>query len=189
MNEPISLTREQYLDSIRQLSAAATELVGRLSMTQMTWQPGAGERWSVLECLDHLAVFTDLFLDAMEQATGNAGSGPAAGIFRTAGFLSTKFTRIAEPPPRTKFPAPAKIQPRPTLNPESILPNFLKMMDRVSGLVTSTSLKDLNSVRFRNPFIPLLRFTVASGFLIVAAHGRRHIWQAEQVALDPDFPR
>ena len=185
----ISLTREQYLDSIRRLSAAANSLAGRFTMTQLTWQPQAGERWSMLECLDHLAVSTGVYLDAMQPAIGDARSGAAASLFRTAGFPSTKFARDLEPPPRRKIPAPGKIRPRPTLNPEGVLPLFLKAMDRVTALVESSAGRDLNSVRFRNPLIPLVRFTLASGFLIVAAHGRRHVWQAEQVASEPDFPR
>ncbi len=188
MSEQISLTREQYLETIRDVKASITELAGGLNMTQMTWQPGAGERWSVSECLDHLAIFTDIYLDSMEPAIRGAGSGAASGVFRTAGYPSARFTREAEPPPRRKIPAPRKIQPRPTLNPESILPRFLKEMDRVSSLVESTTGKDLNTVRFRNPFLPLVRFTAATGFLIIGAHLRRHLWQAEQVIREPDFP-
>jgi hypothetical protein len=124
----------------------------------------------------------------MEPAIGDARSGAAAAVFRTAGFPSAKFTREMEPPSRTKMRAPGKIRPRPTLNPEGILPQFMKAMDRVSTLAGSTAGKDLNSVRFRNPLFPLVRFTVASGFLIIAAHGRRHLWQAEQVVKEPDFP-
>jgi hypothetical protein len=189
MPAPISLTREQYLDSIRQAVSAARDLAGRLNMNQMTWQPQNGEGWSIVECLDHLAISTGIYLEAMEPAIMEARSGAsAAGVFRTAGWPSAKMVRDLEPPPRRRFPAPAKIRPRPTLKPEGILPRFLAAMDRVSGLVVSTGGKDLNAVRFRNPLIPVLRFTVASGFLIVAAHTRRHLWQAEQVAREPDFP-
>src|SRR5580658_7356475 len=101
----ISLTREQYLDSIRQLSAAAAELAARLNMNQMTWQPGAGERWSISECLDHLSISTGIYLDAMEPAIGDARSGAAAAVFRTAGFPSAKFMHEMEPPSGTKMRA------------------------------------------------------------------------------------
>lgn len=184
----VSLTREQYLDSIRQLTASAADLAARFSMTQLTWQPAAGERWNILECLDHVAISATLYLDAMQTAVGSARSGPEAAILHTAGLPSTKFLQDLEPPPGRKFPAPLKIRPRPTLNPEGILPEFLRAMDRVTALVTTSAAKDLNSVRFRNPFIPLVRFTVASGLLMIAAHGRRHLWQAEQVTHEPDFP-
>jgi hypothetical protein len=189
MAAKISLTREQYFDSIRQLTASATSLAARFNMTQLTWQPAAGERWSILECLDHIAISTAIYLDAMQTVIGDARPGPDAGIFHTAGLPSTMFVQYLEPPPGRKSPAPLKIRPRPTLSPEGILPEFLKTMERVTSAVTSSAGKDLNSVRFRNPLIPLLRFTVSSGLLISAAHGRRHMWQAEQVAQEPDFPR
>jgi hypothetical protein len=189
MSERIILTRAEFLDSVGDLTHTVTELTAGYDLSQLTWQPGAGERWSVLECLDHLAVFNGIYLDVMEQAISDARPGTDADVFRTGGFLSTKFTRMAEPPPKIKFPAPGKIRPRPTLNSENILPDFLQKMDRVAGLVRSTAGKDLNTVRFRNPIGPLLRFTVANGFLIIAAHARRHIWQAEQVVIDAEFPR
>jgi hypothetical protein len=184
----VTLTREEYLDSIRELREAATRLGERFSLNQTTWQPRAGEGWSMLECLDHVAISTGSYLDAMEHAIGNARPGTGASVFRTAGLPSAKFLSSLEPPVRTKLRAPSKIRPRPTLNPEGILPAYLKTMDRVSSLVASTAGKDLNTVRFRNPLFPLLRFTVASGFLILAAHGRRHLWQAEQIVSEPDFP-
>ena len=189
MSEPISLTREQYLDSIRQSKASAIELAEGLTMTQMTWQPGGGARWSVAECLDHLASATGIFLDAMQPAISQAGPGANASQFRATGFISKKLVLETEPPPKRKLSSPAKIRPRPTLNPEGILPRFLESLDRISALVASTAGKDLNRVRFHPPLIPLLRISAGSGLLLVAAHVRRHLWQAGQVTQEPDFPR
>src|ERR1022692_4036905 len=125
MAEKISLTREQYLESIRQLTASATGLAARFNMTQLTWQPAAGERWSILECLDHIAISNTVYLDAMQTALGDARPGPEAGVFHTAGLPSTRLAQYQEPPPSRKSFAPRKISPRPTLNPEGILPEFL----------------------------------------------------------------
>ncbi len=185
----ISLTRDQYLDSIRQLIAAANALAERYDLNQLTWQPEAGERWNILECLDHIVVSSDLYLDSMERAASDARAGGAADVFRAGGAPSTWFTRTMEPPPAKKVPAPGGFRPRPTLNPEGILPQYRKTMDRVVRLVASTSGRDLNSIRFRHPLFSPLRFTVASGLLVIAAHGRRHLWQAEQVAANADFPK
>lgn len=188
MAAKIAVTRQEYQEAIRQLRDSAAQLGNRFNLNQLTWQPAAGERWSIAECLDHLTISTAIYLDAMQSAIGGAPTGPMAGIFQTAGFASTKFTRDLDAPPRTKIPAPGKFRPRATLKPETILPDFLAAMDRVSSLVASTARNDLNAVRFPNPLTPLIRFTVGTGFLIVAAHGRRHLWQAEQVTLEPDFP-
>ncbi|MEX2663206.1 MAG: hypothetical protein WD227_14850 [Vicinamibacterales bacterium] len=39
----------------------------------------------------------------------------------------------------------------------------------------------MNRATFQNPFIPVIRMRVSTGLHVVAAHDRRHLWQAEQV--------
>ncbi|HVY91576.1 MAG TPA: DinB family protein [Bryobacteraceae bacterium] len=185
----ISLTREQYLDSIQKLRDQGESFRNRLSSAQLAWQPMGGARWSVLEILDHLAVFNEGFLRELGIAAANAPSGGRAGEFRSGGMVSEKFVSFSEPPPKAKVKATAKLAPRPTLNPEKILPEFLSSMDHIANFVRSSSGKDLNAVRFKNPFIPLLRFTAATGLLILGSHTRRHMYQAEQVLKEADFPR
>jgi hypothetical protein len=41
---------------------------------------------------------------------------------------------------------------------------------------------DLAGVRFPNPFISAVRFSLATGLHVLAAHERRHLWQASNVA-------
>ncbi|HVW08341.1 MAG TPA: DinB family protein [Bryobacteraceae bacterium] len=185
----ISLTREQYLDSIQKLRDQGASFSNRLSSAQLGWQPVGGARWSILEILDHLAVFNGGFLNELGNAAANAPAGGRAGEIRAGGFVSEKFIGFSEPPPKAKVKATANLAPRPTLNPEKIGPEFLASMDRVANFVRSTSGKDLNAVRFKNPFIPLLRFTAASGLLIIGSHTRRHMYQAEQILKEPDFPK
>jgi hypothetical protein len=40
---------------------------------------------------------------------------------------------------------------------------------------------DLASVRFPNPFIRGVRFSLATGLHVIPAHERRHLWQAREV--------
>ena len=40
---------------------------------------------------------------------------------------------------------------------------------------------DLSGVRFPNPFIPGLRFSLATGLNVITAHERRHLAQAWSV--------
>jgi hypothetical protein len=40
---------------------------------------------------------------------------------------------------------------------------------------------DLVGVRFANPFIRGVRFSLATGLHVIAAHERRHLWQAWRV--------
>ena len=40
---------------------------------------------------------------------------------------------------------------------------------------------DLTGVRFPNPFVRGVRFSLATGFNVIVAHERRHLWQAWRV--------
>src|SRR5438034_492209 len=48
--------------------------------------------------------------------------------------------------------------------------------------------KNVNRIRFWNPFIPGTRFTVGTGLQIIVGHERRHLLQAERVLHSPSFP-
>jgi hypothetical protein len=43
-------------------------------------------------------------------------------------------------------------------------------------------------VWFRNPFVPLIRFTVGTGLEILSKHERRHLLQAERIRESPNVP-
>jgi hypothetical protein len=40
---------------------------------------------------------------------------------------------------------------------------------------------DLASIGFPNPFVRGIRFSLATGLHVIAAHERRHLWQAWRV--------
>ena len=70
----------------------------------------------------------------------------------------------------------------------TILEQYRAGHDLVRQLLVDAAEIDANRARFPNPFIPLVRFSVSTGLFVVAAHDRRHLWQAEQVKQAPGFP-
>ena len=69
-----------------------------------------------------------------------------------------------------------------------MLERFLRSNDVARNLVRRASPYDVNRIRFRNPFVPLLRFTVGTGLEIISRHQHRHLLQAERVRQAPAFP-
>jgi hypothetical protein len=147
------------------------------------WRAGPAS-WSVAECLDHLAVANRVYLDAMRpvaeraMARGRTRRGPAR-----PGFLGALFVRWMEPPvtSRQRMTAPAKIRPRvgPSL-PEAAA-RFFATHEEVRAFLARYAAIDLAGVRFPNPFVAWIRFSLATGVHVLAAHERRHLWQAWNV--------
>src|SRR3954447_20375825 len=165
----------------------ASKLVADLTDAQANWQPRDGAAWSIAQCLDHMAVTNRTYLAALKAATAKARPGHRP--LQSAGWLSRYFLAKAEPQAGIKIKAPKKIQPPSSIRKAEALAHFVQSNNEVRQFAIDTSAMDLCGVRFKNPFVPLLDFTVATGLLVIAAHNRRHLWQAQQVLKQPKFPR
>ena len=158
----------------------ARALVAGLTEARGAWRADAGS-WSVAECLDHLATANSVYLGAMRPPAARA-RGDRRLRHRPArpGLVGGWFVRFLEPPvkARSKTKAPRTIRPRtaPTLN--DAITAFLASQDEVRTFLRTCADLDLTGVRFPNPFIPGVRFSLATGLHVIAAHERRHLWQA-----------
>ena len=164
----------------------AKELVMGLSAEQLNWQPQPGA-WSVGQCLEHLCAANEIYLPPMSSSLVNRRASAVHEI--TPGWFGRWFiTNYIEPSARSKRArAPKKIVPHVHVE-LSILDRFLRSNDGIRQLVREASNYDVNHIRFVNPFVPLIRFTVGTGFEILSKHERRHLLQAERVKQDPAFP-
>jgi hypothetical protein len=166
----------------------ARRIAGALSDAQINWRP-SDTAWSIAQCLDHLGRGNTIYAAALQQAVQQARVAPPSrnGPLRP-GWLSRLFIWSLEPPPRFKMRTPKKIVPAASHRREEVLEMFLRSQEEMRSIVRDGADLDLNRIRFHNPFIGTLRFTVGAGLLIIAAHNRRHLWQAEQVRNAEGFP-
>jgi hypothetical protein len=161
----------------------ARSLVDGLSEALGTWRAEPAS-WSVAECLDHLATANRVYLAAMQPSaeraltSGRRRRGPAQ-----PGLVGGWFARTFEPPVKAsrKMKAPRKIVPRkgPALFDASSA--FLASQTQVRQFLQKYADIDLAGVRFPNPFIAGVRFSLATGLHVIASHERRHLWQAWNV--------
>jgi len=165
---------------------AARKLVAGLTEEQLNWQPAPG-CWSVGQCLEHLCITNEAYLPAISEATKDKPDSPIDKI--TPGWFARWFIRsFIEPSPQTKrAPAPAKIRPAAHVS-LSVLDRFLAGNESCRELLLRARAKNVNRIRFWNPFIRGIRFTVGTGLRIVVGHERRHLLQAERVLNSPSFP-
>jgi hypothetical protein len=161
----------------------AQALVAGLTEPLAAWRAEAGS-WSVAECLDHLATANRVYLRAMEEPAvrarkeGRQRRGPAM-----PGVVGRWFVRSLEPPvnPRFKGRAPRIIQPRTAPTLADAFASYAASHDEVRAFLRAYADLDLARVRFPNPFVRGVRFSLATGLHVIAAHERRHLWQAWRV--------
>jgi hypothetical protein len=174
---------------VSELDAAdrrAESIAKALRPEQLNWQPRPGV-WSVGQCLEHLYITNEVYLTPISAALNERQRAVVREI--RLGPFSRWFIRnyIAPNPEGARARAPRKIEPAKIVKPD-ILAAFLRSNQAARELVSRASEYDVNALRFKNPFIPLLRFTVGAGLEIISKHQSRHLLQAEGVMRSAGFP-
>jgi hypothetical protein len=179
---------QELLAALAANDLQAEELVRDLEDEPFNWRPDE-QSWSVAQCLDHLNAASRAYLPPMRAAMERARRKGASrrGPLRP-GVVGRWFVATLEPPPRRRLPAPKKIVPAARKERSEVMAEWGRLQVEVKALLQESAGLDLNGTRFVNPFLPVIRFSLATGFQVIAAHERRHLWQAARVKANPRFP-
>ena len=161
----------------------ANALVEGLTEELGTWR-ATTVSWSVAHCLDHLATANRVYLEAMQPVARRAREqGKVRRRPALPGLAGRLFVRALEPPVRriARMKSPRSIRPRaaPTLS--DALACFIASQNEVRSFLHAYASLDLARIHFPNPFVPGIRFSLATGLHVITAHERRHLAQAWRV--------
>jgi len=190
---PAHLALAPELDEFRrqfeQLANDADALVAPLSDAQFTWNPRPNA-WSVADCIDHLNVTARMYLPVLDEGIANAirqgqyGEGPYV-----YWWLARMFVRMLEPPPRFRTKTPAAFRPPCGRTRHEIMAAFRAYQVQYVDRLRQANGLDIARARARSPVVSWMVFPLGCGFAAMAAHERRHLWQARQVTEAPGFPQ
>jgi hypothetical protein len=181
MNLPTDI--REILDELVAAERDAEALVSGLPEEQATRRLTPAS-WSVSECLDHLATANRVYLSAMHDPAHRARlRGRLRRRPAEPGWPGRMFVYSLEPPPRwwSRLGAPRRIRPRTSPPLEDAFASFMASQADVRQFVTVNADLDLASIRFVNPFVRGIRFSLATGLHVIAAHDRRHLLQGWRV--------
>ena len=158
-------------------------LVSGLDEALGSWRE-RDDSWSVAECLDHLATGNRVYLEALQNAAikareqGRLRRRPAL-----PGLIGSLFIKQLEPPvrPAFKMKSPRIIRPRKSPPLQATFAEFIESHQQMADFLRQNADLDLAGVSFVNPFIRIIRFSLATGLHVISAHERRHLWQARRV--------
>ena len=182
------MTGSQQLDEVKAQFDAATARARQLltgnSADVLTRRPQA-DRWSPADCVAHLTLtnqhYPPLLRGALEQAP--AGDGPYGMDFR-----GRMLRWILEPPYRSGVKTMPSMEPQAGEPPEQVLAAFLASQEEILRLLVAARGKALEKATITSPFSKRMRYNAYSCFQVLAAHERRHLWQAEQVLAQMKTP-
>jgi len=191
MNQgPLALTREidEYRRQFEQISADADALVTPLGNDQFTWKP-ASNKWSIAECLEHLNATARAYLPFIDEGIADAirHGAYAEGPFHYS-MIGRLFSRLMEPPARFRMSTSTDKQPGPHRPKRETLAGFRAYQVQYVDRLRQANGIDLSRSCVRSPLASWIRIPLGSAFASMAAHERRHLWQARRITQMDGFP-
>ncbi|MDH5642841.1 MAG: DinB family protein [Gemmatimonadota bacterium] len=176
-----------YRAALEANSRDASSLTRNLELVQMNWTPTEGS-WSLSLCLRHLISTTNAYIPQIDRAIDAGfrrklhGEGP----FRHGWFIN-RFIRALEPPPTKKMWGPKIFSPDLT-DVEDVVSGFDVSQTELISRAQAADGLHLSRVRVASPASNFLWMSLGQAFGILAAHQRRHLWQAHEIRRHPEFP-
>ena len=167
----------QYLESTKQDVLDATK---GLSDAQWNFKP-APDRWSIAECMEHIAAAEDFIRGNIENGVMKAPAVPGRDVVAIDAAIIENV-----PARKNKVQAPEAIKPTNRFgSPEGSIKHFVE-----SRAVTEEFLKTTPGLRDHAADSPAGTKWVAYEFiLLIAAHSERHTNQIKEVKADPNYPK
>ena len=164
------------LESSKKGVLAATK---GLSEAQWNFKP-APEKWSIAECMEHIAAAEDFIRGNIEQGVMKAPAAPDRDIAKIdAGILS------GVPDRTTKFQAPEPIKPTNRFgSPEASIKHFVESRAKTEEYLKNTA--DLRGHAVDSPVGG--KWDAYEFILLIGAHSERHTKQIEEVKASPGYP-
>jgi hypothetical protein len=135
--------------------------------------------WSALECVVHLNLATRAMLPGIRQAVEVAPQRSDEKQNYKMDFAGRLLAWSLEPPVFLKLKAPKLAQPLESAGPEPALQEFEHLHNELIGLLHASAGKAIDQQNMKSPFANL-HYSAYSAFRIIAAHDRRHLWQARK---------
>lgn len=190
---------KQFLESSHFLQTVETEakknsneavrLAGELSDAQLSWT-SAPDRWSVAQCLDHLATTSKAFEPYLTSAIqrGRDKWPTQSPVPYRPSLVGGWLIKQVVPEATRKVPSPKVFRPAQSPVIDNVLEGFLQQQDEFLRFVREAEGLDYNKTRLRSPVTPLMRYSMADAFVVTVVHGWRHLAQARRMLETPGFP-
>ena len=165
---------------LNEATERARRLIDATDPRKFTVRPNPSS-WSAAECIAHLSVSTEMFLPVLRQALNDARNlGVKENVKLSMDWIGAVLRWFLEPPVRSRLKTTAPFVPRAIRAKKEAFAEFTSLQGKLVEMMHEARGLDLRRTKIVSPFDKRVKYNVYSAFRIVAAHQRRHLWQAEK---------
>lgn len=180
MKQDSNLLIDELL-AMSEASTLAAKAFGSLNEEILNYKPEP-ERWSILECLEHLNLYGDFYLPEIERRILESNNSTKNRLFRS-GILGNYFANLM----RVKNGSIKKMKTPKDKNPQNsklnilTIDRFLKQQEKLVILLNRARTTDLTSTKCSISLSKWIKLRLGDTFRFLIFHIDRHLKQAENV--------
>ncbi|GAB2569229.1 DinB family protein [Spirosoma areae] len=155
-----------------------------LTEAQLRWKP-APDRWSILECLQHLNLAERFYIRNLQHKVETLGliqTTPTDQLIESD-WVGKAMLYAIDPQVKIKLPAPGITRPRPAadLVPTDVMGQFVELQTLLRTLLDKAVYLDWNREKVMTLVGNWLKIRLGDAFRMLVAHTERHMNQAMRV--------
>lgn len=155
-----------------------------LTAAQLRWKP-APDRWSILECLQHLNLAERFYIRNIQHKVDQLGllqTNPDDQTL-TSDWVGRAMLWALDPQVKIKLPTPGMTRPRRAddLDPAAVMSQFTDLQTLLHTLLNKAVYLDWNEEKVMTLFGNWLKIRLGDALLMLVAHTERHLNQAMRV--------
>lgn len=162
-------------DDVRSITEYVRLEVQPANLHVLNQKPSA-DRWSALECIEHLNRYNLFYLDEIERALSRIDSAFKDEDVKYS-WLGKKFIRMMDPSNVKQHKTLKHMNPVNSVLSKDTVEVFLAGQDRLAGLLQKAHSKNINAGKVRVEFLRLLKLTLPECIEFLVVHQQRHIKQ------------
>lgn len=160
-----------------------------LTDEQLRWKP-APDRWSILECLQHLNLAERYYIRNIQHkvdALGLVQTQPANQVLESD-WVGRLMLHLVDPQSKRKLPAPGIIRPRAAVDlvPAEVMGQFVELQTLLHALLDKAVYLDWNREKVMTLVGNWLKMRLGDALRMLVAHTERHMKQAMRVKAEID---
>ena len=171
----------EELLTITESATSAAKGFRELNESQLNFKEGP-EKWSVLECIEHLNMYGDFYLPEIEKAIlqNNVKQGPR--IYKS-GLIGNWFANLMKVKNGKIFKVKTPGDKNPLGSQLTLLTidRFLKQQELLKSLLEQARTRDLTHARVPISLTKLVKLRLGDTFRFLVYHIERHIAQASKI--------
>ena len=182
-----TIKTSEYLDEMKagfeQAINKVKSLVGSVD-SEMLNQPEAPGKWSMLQCIEHMSLASQLYNENITAKLNNGQLQPAKATYK-GHWKGRIFAKMNAPKPDGEIPMKLKtfkfMEPPVTLDGEQVINQFYSVHQTMIALIDESRAVNIDRVKVATALGNMVKLRLGEAYRFLLAHTQRHVVQLERI--------